>query len=72
VSQPTRAEFQRLLASGALFEEYARMVEEIARLRALLSAVLSEEDTELRASTWDALQSALDRLTRLQQGADQS
>ena len=30
MSQPTRAEFQRLLASGELFEEYARMQQELA------------------------------------------
>jgi hypothetical protein len=29
VSQPTRAEFQRLLASGELFERYAQMVKEL-------------------------------------------
>jgi di/tricarboxylate transporter len=32
VSQPTRAEFQRLLASGALFERYAQMEQEIATI----------------------------------------
>jgi hypothetical protein len=31
VSQPTRAEFQRLLASGALFEEYAALKAEQAK-----------------------------------------
>jgi hypothetical protein len=37
VSHPTRAEFQRLLASGELFERYARMEDEIARLKAALA-----------------------------------
>jgi uncharacterized small protein (DUF1192 family) len=34
VSQPTRVEFHRLLASGELFERYAQMENEIARLKA--------------------------------------
>jgi hypothetical protein len=42
VSQPTRAEFQRLLASGELFERYAQMENELdtERLRLLRIACL--------------------------------
>jgi hypothetical protein len=69
VSQPTRAEFQRLLASGALFERYAAMRAEIAAI------VLEMRDADQSAcDTHCALlckpDDWADRLDDLLQGAD--
>jgi hypothetical protein len=73
VSQPTRAEFQRLLASGELFERYAQMVEGIAAVEQGLTALVgawNEGTVGMDATVARTLDAYAARLTRLQQGAD--
>jgi hypothetical protein len=92
VSHQTRSDFQRLLASGALFEEYARMQRELAeiaqemryplaQLRHAYQQMLMAES--MIAPNWARfanglvspqlakMEGLIDRLHRLQQGADQ-
>jgi hypothetical protein len=82
VSQPTRAEFQRLLASGELFEEYARMQRELAEIAQEMAYPIAQLRhayqqmqpsglaNRLIAPQIARLEGLTSRLHRLQQGED--